>query len=169
MCQITVPHGPPVNDIKFIQAEQLLELTVGWLKRLQAEVAYKVLDSGPSEATLALCPWTHGRSAYTGIKPMVQPEDPEDLLEHVLRAFPTLEKKLVVQAGLDEMEFEYVEEAAGQHKVLKRFHKRSIPPSLHADLQAKFSTWIVRIFHSSNLQSICEVLSNAISCFSGSS
>jgi hypothetical protein len=55
----------------FIQAKQLLEVTVGWLERLQEEVSNKALDSGLSEVPLALCPWTHGRSAYTGVKPMV--------------------------------------------------------------------------------------------------
>jgi hypothetical protein len=150
MCQISFPHGPPLNDCTFIQAKQLLEVTVGWLERLQEEVTCKALDSGLSEVPLALCPWTHGRSAYTGVKPMVQPTDPEALLEDIFKAFPTLEKKLVVQAGLDEKEFQCTEET-GHHKALKRLHKRNIPSSLHADLQDKFSSWIVRNYQCSTL------------------
>jgi hypothetical protein len=48
-----------LNDWEFIQARQLWEITIGWLKRLQTEITCKGLDSGGYE--VALCPWTHGR------------------------------------------------------------------------------------------------------------
>jgi hypothetical protein len=47
---------------------------------------------------------------------------------------------------------------AGQHQALKRLHKRNLPISLHADLQAKFSSWMVRNVH-------CSILNRSLSVF----
>ncbi len=133
-----------------MQAKQLTEITVSWLQKLQAEVSSKALVKVPSDEPMALASWSHGRSTNTGVKAMVQPAEPQVLLKNIFDAFPSLEIKVMAQADLDEHSFVSTGETIGSCKALRRLHKRSLPNFLHDNLNAKFSTWMVRNSNNSN-------------------
>jgi hypothetical protein len=97
---------------------------------------------------MQLCCWKHGQSASCGKRPMIEKENPEQVLAAFLAAFPNMLPKSKQQAGLFAHTFRCTDEKVGSCKALSKLCKREAPITLQQGMVARFKSWMVCIYGS---------------------
>jgi hypothetical protein len=77
-----------------------------------------------------LCSWKHGQSASSGKRPAVEKVQPEQLLAAMFAAFPNMQPKMLLQAGLSAQSFGCTDDKVGSSKALSKLTKRELPVKL---------------------------------------